>query len=160
MAEQKKTDQGQVFVATKTAHVKFGPGRTTIKKDVTRVAAGHPLIDAYPDFFKPADQGLRFEVEDTTDRPSTTRATVPDTPPATPEEPKSEDYSSFKKAELEAEVEKRNAGRGEGDQPVVVEGKGNVEDLRAALVADDEREAKAREDLGLGTQDVPGADGS
>lgn len=46
-------------------------------------------------------------------------------------------YSGMKKAELEAEVEKRNADRDDADK-VVVEGKGTVADLVAALEADDE----------------------
>jgi hypothetical protein len=160
MSEKKKQDQ--VYVATRTAHVAFGPGRTVIKKNVTRVAAGHPLLEAYPTFFQPADQGVRFGVEDTTDRPTASTRTVPSAPPADPEPTKPEDYtgSDWKKADLEAEIDRRNDARAAGDVMIEVAGKGNVEDLRAALVADDERQAQAAADLGLGTQDVPGADGS
>lgn len=45
-------------------------------------------------------------------------------------------YSRMKKAELEAEVANRNEDRDE-DAQIVVEGKGNVPDLIAALEADD-----------------------
>lgn len=48
------------------------------------------------------------------------------------------DYSSLKKAELEAEVERRNSER-TPDSQVVVDGNGTVEDLRSALIADDQR---------------------
>ncbi|RNL66247.1 hypothetical protein EFK50_01065 [Nocardioides marmoriginsengisoli] len=53
-------------------------------------------------------------------------------PPAAP----TPDYSALKKGELQAEVEKRNQGR-EDDDLIVVEGKGHVADLVAALQADD-----------------------
>lgn len=46
-------------------------------------------------------------------------------------------YEKWKKADLEAEVESRNEGRPDEDL-VVVEGKGTVADLVAALEADDQ----------------------
>lgn len=45
-------------------------------------------------------------------------------------------YSSMLKADLQAEVAKRNEGRGD-DDVIEVEGKGTVADLIAALEADD-----------------------
>lgn len=45
-------------------------------------------------------------------------------------------YSSMKKADLEAEVARRNEGRNEGDV-IQVAGKGTVADLVTALEADD-----------------------
>ena len=45
-------------------------------------------------------------------------------------------YKGWKKAELEAEVDKRNEDR-EGDDLIEVDGKGTVADLVAALEADD-----------------------
>lgn len=47
-------------------------------------------------------------------------------------------YASMSKAELEAEVAKRNEGRDEADQ-IAVEGRGNKPDLLAALKADDNK---------------------
>lgn len=47
-------------------------------------------------------------------------------------------YSSQGKADLEAEVAKRNEGRDDADL-IVVGGKGNKPDLIAALEADDEK---------------------
>lgn len=46
-------------------------------------------------------------------------------------------YAKQKKADLEAEVARRNAARDE-DSQITVEGKGTVADLVAALEADDE----------------------
>lgn len=54
-------------------------------------------------------------------------------------------YASLKKAELQAEVEKRNEDRDEDDL-VVVEGKGTVADLVAALTADDAKQADPEPD--------------
>lgn len=59
-----------VYVATSTAQVQYGEGRTVIKKGVTRVRAGHALLEKYPDLFKPADQDVRFEIEDAVSRPA------------------------------------------------------------------------------------------
>ncbi len=52
-------------------------------------------------------------------------------------DPEVKPYPKWKKADLEAEVESRNEGRAEDDL-IVVEGKGTVADLAAALEADDE----------------------
>jgi hypothetical protein len=49
-------------------------------------------------------------------------------------------YDQLKKADLQAEVDRRNAERDE-DHQVVVEGKGNVPDLIEALRADDQAAA-------------------
>lgn len=51
-------------------------------------------------------------------------------------------YAKRKKADLEAEVAKRNEGR-DDDDLVVVEGTGKVADLAAALEADDAKTAAA-----------------
>lgn len=54
------------------------------------------------------------------------------------EEPEPVDYSSWKKADLEAEVATRNDGLEPDDEGyVLVGGKGTVADLVAALEADD-----------------------
>lgn len=49
------------------------------------------------------------------------------------------DYSGRKKDSLEGEVKERNEGRPD-DQKIVVEGKGTIPDLIAALQADDKRD--------------------
>lgn len=49
-------------------------------------------------------------------------------------------YAKRKKADLEAEVAKRNEGRAD-DDVIVVEGKGTVADLAAALEGDDAAQA-------------------
>lgn len=55
---------------------------------------------------------------------------------------KAPSYSSMKKADLEAEVAKRNEVRAD-DDVIEVEGKGTVADLVAALEADDAANADA-----------------
>lgn len=49
-------------------------------------------------------------------------------------------YSKWKKDDLQAEVDRRNEGRDDEDL-IVVEGKGNVPDLAAALEGDDAAQA-------------------
>lgn len=57
------TNSAEVYVATKTAHLTDGGTRVVVRKGVTRVRAGHPLLKNYPQLFKPVTEGVRFEVE-------------------------------------------------------------------------------------------------
>lgn len=69
--------------------------------------------------------------------PATPDPGTPD--PGTAAEPQKVDYTSWVKADLTAEIEKRNAGR-EADDVIEPEGTKNA-DLIAALVADDVAQA-------------------
>lgn len=62
-------------------------------------------------------------------------AATADEPDAEPDE-NEDPYKGLRKADLEAEVAKRNEDREDDDQ-IVVGGNGTVADLKAALVADD-----------------------
>ena len=53
----------EVYVATKTAHLTDDGSRVLVRKGVTRVRAGHPLLAAYPNLFAPVTEGVRFDVE-------------------------------------------------------------------------------------------------
>jgi hypothetical protein len=129
----KSTNSGSddVYVATKTAHIDVNGRRERITKGQTRVRAGHPLLEEYSSFFKPAGEGVKFDTEDAVDRPkATTRRSrraaaaakdddhgdgdgadqgAGDPPPVKP-------YSEWSKTELKDEIKKRNADRGDDDK--------------------------------------------
>lgn len=167
----------QVFIATKTAHINYGEHRTVITKNVTRVAAGHPLLEKYPDFFRAADEGVRFGVEDAVARPAArTRGRGKEefkqegadgAPPADAPVP----YADRKLKDLKAEIENRNKSR-DAEHQVVIDGRATVASAAAALEADDAATAARAEvddetngsggDGGDGTNgdDEGGADGA
>lgn len=56
----------EVYIATEDAVVTVGNGDfVAIRRDITRVAEGHPLLKSHGQFFKPASEGVHFDVEDT-----------------------------------------------------------------------------------------------
>jgi hypothetical protein len=50
----------EVYVATETGSVDIKGQNYVFYRDVTRVAADHPLIKACPDFFAPAEDRLHY----------------------------------------------------------------------------------------------------
>lgn len=126
----------QVYVATQSAHIEVDGRRQVISKGVTRVAAGHDILKRYPDLFKPAEQDVRFGVEDAVARPASTGGTQQQTRaedlPSEPVKP----YSEWKKTDLEKEVKSRNHRRKDDDK-IVVKGRGTIADLAEALATDD-----------------------
>lgn len=71
-----------VYVAAQTAVVDDNGTPVRIRKGVTRIEAGHPLLKANPDLFKPADEDVRF-------RTKTTKAEPKVAPAQTQKQPKS-----------------------------------------------------------------------
>lgn len=59
-----------VFVARKSFVTMVDGKRTIIHKDKTRVSADSELVERYPDYFRAADQGVRFDVEDARSAPA------------------------------------------------------------------------------------------
>jgi len=122
----------EVYVATTTALVNYDE-HTKIKKDVTRVHAGHPLLEMYPQYFKPADEDVRFAVEVR----GTGDGTVIDPESTSP-------WAEVAYNDLQAEIAKRNEGRDEDAK--IKPASRSAEDLRAALDADDIALAAAAND--------------
>lgn len=68
----------QIFVATETfcCQLRDERGRLqtyNVRKDQTRVRAGHPLLQANPQYFEPASEGVQFDVEQMTAAPGEKR---------------------------------------------------------------------------------------
>lgn len=66
-----------VFVARSTFVTMVDGKRVTVHKNKTRVSADHELVARYPDSFRQADEGLRFDVVTREDEPAP--ASGPDT---------------------------------------------------------------------------------
>lgn len=62
-----------IYVATRSAVIHTKDGRVQVRKGVTRVRAGHPLLEGREDMFKPID--VHFDVEQATAAPGETRTT-------------------------------------------------------------------------------------
>lgn len=62
-----------VYIATKTAIIYIDGRRTTVRKGLTRVRAGHPVLSDHPELFKPID--VHFDVEQATAAPGEKRST-------------------------------------------------------------------------------------
>lgn len=62
-----------VFVATQSFAVEINGAQEMIQQGITRVAAGHELLDVFPDRFKPVDDGVHFGVEQATAAPGEQR---------------------------------------------------------------------------------------
>lgn len=71
---------GEMYVAKTTFYAVIDGQRTMVKKGRDLVRAGHPLLDRFPDKFKPAT--VRFDVEQATAAPGEKRGTP--TPPPDP----------------------------------------------------------------------------
>jgi hypothetical protein len=76
----------EMYVATVTFYVVIDGKQTMVKKGRDLVRAGHPLLERYPDNFKPVH--VRFDVEQATAAPGEKRgepAPPPHSPPAAPQ---------------------------------------------------------------------------
>lgn len=51
-----------IYVCSETFHGEYDGAPITCHKDVTRVAAGHPLLDVYGGYFKPISDRVDFDV--------------------------------------------------------------------------------------------------
>lgn len=76
-----------IFVCKESSIVDVDGVPTLVTKDVTRVRAGHWLLDQYPELFKPIT--VHYDVEQTTEHPGEVRGDPP--PPATPPPPQEEE---------------------------------------------------------------------
>lgn len=75
-----------IFVANQAAAVNLDGVEIILKKDVTRVRAGHPLLRKYPTLFEPIL--VQYDVEQATSRPGEQRgAPTPPPAPAAPAAP-------------------------------------------------------------------------
>lgn len=66
-----------VFVASKSFSCDLGGIPTTVTEGVTRVRAGHPLLTQNPEYFKPVESGVHFDVEETVAPPGQPRSQKP-----------------------------------------------------------------------------------
>lgn len=71
MAGARKTSD--IFVARETFVCALNGEQITVQAGVTRVRAGHPLVETYANYFEPADTDLHFDVEQATAAPGEKR---------------------------------------------------------------------------------------
>lgn len=64
---------GAVFVATESGSCDIGGQIHVFVRNVTRVRAGHPLLRAVPDYFRPLDELIHYDVEQATAAPGEKR---------------------------------------------------------------------------------------
>jgi hypothetical protein len=64
-----------VFVATESFSTEIDGESIVVQRDKTRVREGHPILKACPDYFKPLEDGITFEVERATAAPGEKRRT-------------------------------------------------------------------------------------
>lgn len=160
----KTTNSGSddVYVATRTAHIDVNGRRERITKGQTRVRAGHPLLEQYSSFFKPAGEGVKFDTEDAVDRPaarnrqraaantgpkptqsptSKTNGDGTETGEAGQDQPQGapapvKPYSEWSKAELKDEIKRRNADR-KADAQITGFSRASQDTLAELLAQDD-----------------------
>ena len=76
---------GNIFIATQTGVTDIDGTRYTFEAGVTRVRAGHALLKACPNCFKPAGENVTYDVvEAATANPGQLRGAPPTPAPATP----------------------------------------------------------------------------
>ncbi len=68
-----KQTEGRLYIAVESFQA---DGYRTIKKDVTRVREGHPLLNQFPQMFRLADAHYEWPVEQATAAPGETRRKV------------------------------------------------------------------------------------
>src|SRR5687767_1830962 len=66
-------DPNDVMVATESGSAEIDGVPHTFVRGVTRVARNHPLATIHPQWFQEAEQGLTYEVEQTTAAPGEKR---------------------------------------------------------------------------------------
>ena len=64
-------NSGQVYEATETFQTTVDGTPVLVRKGLTRVRAGHSLVDSYPDYFQPIS--VDFDVERATAAPGEKR---------------------------------------------------------------------------------------
>jgi hypothetical protein len=74
MARQKSAPS--IYVATESGSAEVDGENMTFVKGVTRVRAGHRLLEQLPAFFEPADEDLSYDVEDAAAGPDVKRDAV------------------------------------------------------------------------------------
>lgn len=52
----------EVFIARESAIVEYDGAPVRIRKGITRIEDGHPLLEAHANLFTPADEGAQFPV--------------------------------------------------------------------------------------------------
>lgn len=104
--------QSDVYVATRTAVIIHDGRRETIRRGVTRVRAGHPLLDEHPDMFEVLT--VHFDVEDTRQREGEQRGAQdlkPTTADGTPEKATTPDAKKVREWAAEQGIEVSNRGK-------------------------------------------------
>ncbi len=135
----KSTNSGSddVYVATRTAHIDVNGRRERITKGQTRVRAGHPLLEQYASFFKPAGEGVKFDTESAVDRPQRTTRTAPEAPTGDlGGPPPVRPYSEWAKSELKDEIKLRNESRPD-DKKITGFSRASQDTLAELLAQDD-----------------------
>lgn len=135
----KSTNSGSddVYVATRTAHIDVNGRRERITKGQTRVRAGHPLLEQYASFFKPAGEGLKFDTETAIDRPPATPRSTPESLADPSNPPPVKPYSEWSKAELRDEIKRRNADGRDDDKKITGFSRASQDTLAELLAQDD-----------------------
>lgn len=59
----------EVYIATTDAVVNHAGELVRVRRNVTRVASGHPLLEQHPQFFKPAEDNVHFGVRTAREEP-------------------------------------------------------------------------------------------
>lgn len=62
-----------VFVATESGSCEVKGETFVFVRNVTRVRAGHPLLKAVPDYFRPVEERIHYDVEAATAAPGEKR---------------------------------------------------------------------------------------
>jgi hypothetical protein len=62
-----------IYVATESGSSEVDGQPITFTRGVTRIRAGHPLLKAVPDYWKPVEENLTYEVEQATKAPGEKR---------------------------------------------------------------------------------------
>jgi hypothetical protein len=62
-----------IYVATESGSCEVAGENHVFVKGITRVRAGHPLLKAVPDYFKPIELEVHYDVEQATAAPGERR---------------------------------------------------------------------------------------
>jgi hypothetical protein len=69
-----KINKADIYVATESFSTVIGDEHYAVVKKQTRVRGDHVLLDACPEYFKPVEDELSFEVERATAAPGEKRS--------------------------------------------------------------------------------------
>jgi hypothetical protein len=64
--EKTSGDAAKVYIANTSGTSEVDGESLVFVKDVTRVRAGHPLLDMVPDYFTPVDDLIHYDVDEET----------------------------------------------------------------------------------------------